>query len=107
MAKWTVAYKNRLPDDSFLLIEPGGQLDETGRTVPRSLRHFPYRGMDGRIDRAHAKNALGRIPQSKIHGFDRMRQRMMQSHLRRMLGLGFGRKNKTLRRSIEHLRAAA
>lgn len=49
---------NDLPDSAFGYIEPGGKKDESGRTVPRSLRHFPLN------DAAHVRNALSRAPQS-------------------------------------------
>jgi HK97 family phage prohead protease len=49
---------NDLRDDQFAYIEPGGEKDESGRTVPRSLRHFPIH------DAAHIRNALARAPQS-------------------------------------------
>lgn len=66
MAVWTTAYINDLPDSAFLYIEPGGKKDEQGKTVPRSLRHFPIRDAEGRIDLAHLRNALARIPQSSL-----------------------------------------
>lgn len=49
---------NDLPDDAFAYIEPGGQKDESGKTVPRSKRHFPIH------DAAHVRNALARASQS-------------------------------------------
>lgn len=49
---------NDLDDDQFAYIEPGGEKDEHGRTVPRSLRHFPLN------DAPHVRNALSRAPQS-------------------------------------------
>src|SRR6266498_1258523 len=49
---------NALPDSAFAYIEPGGSKDDSGRTVPRSLRHFPIH------DAAHVRNALARAPQS-------------------------------------------
>jgi len=49
---------NNLPDSAFAYIEPGGSKDASGRTVPRSLRHFPVH------DAAHVRNALARAPQS-------------------------------------------
>jgi uncharacterized protein len=52
---------NELPDSAFAYIEPGGTKDSGGRTVPRSLRHFPI------MDAAHVRNALARAPQSP-HG---------------------------------------
>ena len=49
---------NDLPDSDFAYIEPGGSKDASGKTVPRSLRHFPIN------DAAHVRNALSRAPQS-------------------------------------------
>lgn len=57
-AKMTRSSINDLPDSDFAYIEPGGKKDESGKTVPRSLRHFPIH------DEAHARNALARAPQS-------------------------------------------
>jgi hypothetical protein len=51
---------NDLPDSDFAYIEPGGSKDESGRTVPRSLRHLPI------MDCAHVRNALARLSQTKI-----------------------------------------
>lgn len=49
---------NDLPDSDFAYIESGGEKDDSGKTVPRSLRHFPIH------DAAHVRNALARAPQS-------------------------------------------
>src|SRR6266545_341709 len=49
---------NDLPDSAFAYIEPGGKKDDQGKTVPRSLRHFPIH------DAAHVRNAMARAPQS-------------------------------------------
>src|SRR5215472_7033662 len=57
-AEMTSASINDLPDSAFAYIEPGGKKDSSGKTVPRSLRHFPVH------DAAHARNALARAPQS-------------------------------------------
>lgn len=65
-AKWTRAYINRLPDTAFLYIESGGHKDEAGKTVPRSLRHFPYKSHSGQVDIPHLRDALSRIPQSHV-----------------------------------------
>jgi len=54
----TSASINDLPDSDFAYIEPGGSKDSSGKTVPRSLRHFPVH------DAAHVRNALARAPQS-------------------------------------------
>lgn len=62
--EWTTAYVNNLPDSSFAYIESGGKKDEEGKTKPRSLRHFPYKDKDGKIDLPHLRNALARAPQS-------------------------------------------
>ena len=60
------ASKNDLPDSAFLYVEPGGKKDESGKTVPRTKRHFPVKHADGSPDPAHIRNALARIPQSDV-----------------------------------------
>lgn len=65
-ATWTTAYVNSLPDANFLYIEAGGKKDADGKTTPRSLRHFPVRDENGKLDLPHVKNALSRIPQSSL-----------------------------------------
>lgn len=65
-AVWTTAYMNDLPDSAFLYVEAGGSKDQDGKTVPRTLRHFPYKNADGQIDLPHLRNALARIPQSNL-----------------------------------------
>ena len=65
-AKWTKAEMDKLPDSAFLYVEAGGKKDEEGKTVPRSNRHFPVKGPDGKPDPAHVRNALARIPQSSL-----------------------------------------
>jgi|GEM_PF-1133868 len=64
MAQWTAAYMDRLPDSSFAYIAPGGKRDDTGRTKPRSKRHFPIRDKEGKLDADHVRDALSRAPQS-------------------------------------------
>ncbi len=68
-ATWDVAYQNDLPDGAFLYVEPGDK-DDTGRTVPRSKRHFPYKDASGAIDLPHLRNAIARIPQSNAPGLN-------------------------------------
>lgn len=63
---WTRAYINTLPDSAFLYIEPGGTKDDDGKTVPRSLRHFPYRSRTGEVDIHHLNNARARIGNSHV-----------------------------------------
>lgn len=58
MAQMATSSINDLPDSDFAYIEPGGTKDSGGRTVPRSLRHFPIQ------DAAHVRDALSRAPQS-------------------------------------------
>lgn len=58
MAEMSSAAINDLPDSAFAHIEPGGQKDASGKTTPRSKRHFPVH------DEAHTRNALSRAPQS-------------------------------------------
>jgi HK97 family phage prohead protease len=58
MAPISAAAENDLPDSAFAYIEPGGVKDPSGKTAPRSKRHFPVH------DEAHARNALSRAPQS-------------------------------------------
>src|SRR5258707_14907709 len=57
-AAMTSASINDLPDSAFAYIQPGGTKDAEGKTVPRSLRHFPVHDAD------HVRNALARAPQS-------------------------------------------
>jgi phage head maturation protease len=58
MAEMSSSAINDLPDSAFAYIESGGKKDDQGKTVPRSLRHFPIH------DAAHVRNALARAPQS-------------------------------------------
>lgn len=53
-ADLSTADVNDLPDSAFAHVEPGGTKDSSGKTVPRSSRHYPVH------DAAHARNALGR-----------------------------------------------
>jgi len=57
-AEKSTASMNDAPDSDFAYIEPGGTKDESGKTTPRSKRHF-YIG-----DAAHVRNALARASQS-------------------------------------------
>lgn len=66
LAEWDAKYINDLPDGSFAYIAPGGEKDEEGRTVPRSLRYLPYKNMQGEIDLPHLRNALARLPQTSL-----------------------------------------
>lgn len=57
-AELSSADQNDLPDEAFAHIEAGGKKDESGKTTPRSLRHFPVH------DAAHTRNALARASES-------------------------------------------
>jgi len=82
-AEWTTKYVNDLPDSAFLYIEPGGKKDAEGKTVPRSLRHLPYKDKNGNIDLPHLRNAIARIPQMK--GISEDLKRSLQARARRLL----------------------
>ncbi len=60
-AEWSTEYVNNLPDECFAYIEPGGEKDEQGKTVPRSLRHFEYKNMQGELSRSHIVNGLSQL----------------------------------------------
>jgi cation transport regulator ChaB len=66
LAEWDTAWINNLDDSCFAYIEPGGEKDEEGKTVPRALRHLPYKGADGKVDLSHLRNALARLPQTNL-----------------------------------------
>lgn len=59
-AQMTSSSINDLPDSAFAYIEPGGSKDSSGKTTPRSLRHFPIH------DAAHVRNALARASSSSF-----------------------------------------
>jgi hypothetical protein len=63
---WKTAYINDLNDSCFAVIEPGGKKDSEGKTVPRSLRHLPYKDKSGKVDLPHLRNALARLSQTKL-----------------------------------------
>lgn len=63
MAEWTTSYINDLPDSAFAFVESGGTKDSDGKTVPRSLRHYPHHNAQGGIDLPHLRNALSRVNQ--------------------------------------------
>jgi hypothetical protein len=65
-AEWDTAYINDLPDSAFAYIAPGGEKDEQGKTVPRTLRNLPYKNAQGNLDADHVRNALARLNQTDI-----------------------------------------
>ncbi len=85
-ARWTAAYKNRLPDSAFLLVEPGGHKERRGGktyTVPKSLRKFPYKNVRGKVDLPHLRNAIARAPVADIPAAE---ARRIQRKARALLG---------------------
>jgi len=73
LREWDRKYINDLPDAAFAYVEPGGKKDDEGKTVPRTLRHLPHHNMNVRnglehdtVDIPHLRNALARLPQTKL-----------------------------------------
>jgi len=71
-AEWTTAYINSLADNCFAVVEPTGDKDDQGRTLPKNARHLPHHakgngatGIGGTVDKPHLKNALARMNQIK------------------------------------------
>lgn len=83
--QWSRTYVNDLPDSAFLYVESGGEKDDQGKTVPRSLRHFPVRNHLSELDVPHLRNALARIPQSTAPGLTNERRRELGEEARRLL----------------------
>lgn len=65
-AVWSTKYINGLPDSSFALVESGGKKDAEGKTVPRSLRHLPYKDENGKIDLSHLRNGMAQCTKTKL-----------------------------------------
>lgn len=85
MAVWSTAFTNDLPDSAFLYIAPGGEKDDEGKTVPRTLRYFPVRDQNGALDLPHLRNAIARIPQSTAPGLSEDDKTALQERARGML----------------------
>ncbi len=81
-AVWSTAMVNALPNSSFLWVEPGEDDDE-GKRVPRSKRHLPYKDAEGKVDVAHLRDAIARIPQTD--GLDAGKKAQLQARARRLL----------------------
>ena len=67
-ARWSTAYKNRLPDSAFFYVDKScvTGTDRQGRSHPLSCRHFPYRNHLGAVSLSHVRNAISRAPQSDL-----------------------------------------
>jgi len=85
---WTTRYVNDLPDSSFALILPGGERDEQGKTKPRSLRMFPYKDAQGRVDLPHLRNGNARLSQAKIPEEQREKALRKLVAVKKKLGIG-------------------
>lgn len=88
LVEWTVAYINDLPDNAFAYIKPGGEKDEEGKTVPRTLRYLPYKDKDGEVDLPHLRNALARLPQTELTPEERAKARRVLIEAAREAGVG-------------------
>jgi len=68
-AEWTTAEVNDAKDLVFAVVEPTGNKDEGGKTVPRNARHLPHHDLgadehsDANVDLPHLRNALARANQ--------------------------------------------
>lgn len=86
--EWTTTYVNDLPDSAFAVISPGGKKDDDGKTVPRSLRHLPYRNAQGEADLPHLRNALARLSQIDASDADKAKARAKLQAAARAAGVG-------------------
>lgn len=84
---WDTPYINSLPDSAFLIVEAGGRVDDEGKTVPRSLRHFPIRDDAGAVDAVQVKLAVAGIPTAGAWLADDDRPRL-QARMRMLLETG-------------------
>lgn len=88
-AVWSTAFINDLPDMAFAVIRSGGEKDEEGKTVPRSLRALPHHNANVKsaaentsIDMPHLRNALSRLPQADLSAEERASaQRHLDRHM--------------------------
>lgn len=78
-------HPNTLPDSAFLYVQTGGVLDDEGKTVPRTLRHFRIRGVDGSLDCQALSDVLREIPQAKSIGLDAADLTRLQTRMRRLV----------------------
>lgn len=65
-SEWSRSMVNDLPDSAFAYIEEGGEQDSEGKTVPRTLRHFPIKDKSGRYDETQVKSAMARVDTSEF-----------------------------------------
>lgn len=60
--RWTIKFRNSLPNSVFAVIEPAYL---KGETLDKRARHLPFRDQTGKIDKPHLQNALSRVNQIK------------------------------------------
>ena len=58
--KWTIDYKNALPDSAFAVVMKEGD---------KKIRKLPFRDKDGKVDIPHMRNALKILAKDKILTF--------------------------------------
>lgn len=93
-AEWSTAFINKLPDAAFAFIKPGGEKDEDGKTVPRSLRMLPHHNASVKnatenksVDLPHLRAALSRLPQSDMTSAQKSKAKShLQAHADELLG---------------------
>jgi len=102
-ALWTRKFINNLPDASFAVIIPGGEKDDSGRIVPRSLRKLPHhkpgvkKGSDhDSVDLPHLRNALARVSQTDLT--PEQRKSAMNHLMKHAKALGVGSKSKEVKK---------
>lgn len=76
---------NTLPDSAFLYVQPGGQFDDEGKTVPRSFRHFAYRDADGELDMDALQAAVKSGSSADVPGLDADGQRRLYARARHLV----------------------
>ncbi len=70
-ATWSTAAVNEAKDLVFAAVEPTGEKDDAGRTLPKNARHEPHHDLgatshsDSSVDLPHLRNALARVNQLK------------------------------------------
>lgn len=77
MAKLTYKARKKLPDSDFAVIEKKKEKKD-GKTSTKEKRRFPIN------DKAHARNALARLPQAK--GLDSTEKTAIKKKAEKVLG---------------------
>lgn len=87
---------NTMPDSAFLYVAPGGVLDDEGKTVPRTLRHFRYRDASDALDAEALSQAIRAIPEAKTLGLDEKSLSGLHTRARALLESAAGVERKTV-----------